>query len=228
MPACAIHADLVADLELFDLKKLPEMWEVKNRKKLDHCDDFKKKGDARFKAGDYLRAIRRYDRARAARKTAAFSSPSEGRTFDGAAATPPRRRRDAAATRIPAPGAEEVAKSDTYMTDDELAELRSKRPKILRNRSAAHLKVRNYLEARNDARVALQQDPHDKKALFRHGHASLKLDELDAARMSLTKLLVLDPDKKRAKKDLEQVDEKARAAAAKTKEIFKGYLDSKE
>ena len=114
------------------------------------------------------------------------------------------------------------------MTDDELAELRSKRPKILRNRSAAHLKVRNYLEARNDARVALQQDPHDKKALFRHGHASLKLDELDAARMSLTKLLVLDPDKKRAKKDLEQVDEKARAAAAKTKEIFKGYLDSKE
>ena len=50
VPSCAQNVDLVADLELYDLKKLPEMWEVKNRKKLDHCDDFKKKGDARFRA----------------------------------------------------------------------------------------------------------------------------------------------------------------------------------
>ena len=97
-----------------------------------------------------------------------------------------------------------------------------------RNRAAAHLKIKNYREAANDARVALQKDPHDVKALFRHGHSCLKLDDLDAARASLSKLLALDPGKRRAKVDLDEVDAKARAAAAKTKAIFGGYLDAKE
>lgn len=186
IPRVATNADLVADLELFDLRKLPEMWEIRNRAKLDHCDEFKKLGNRRFKAGDYARAIRRYDRAVS------------------------------------------VGTSDTYVTDDELAELRGKKVGVLLNRAAAHLKLKNYLECRNDARAVLDKDPNSLKALFRHGHASMHLDDLDVARASLTRVLLIDPTNRRAALDLELVDEKENRDAAKKKELFGGFMDDKE
>ena len=186
VPNCAKNVDLVATLEIHNLERLPEMWEIRNRAKLDHCDEFKKMGNRRYAAGDYARAIRRYDRA------------------------------------------VETGSSDTYVTDDELKELRGKKVGVLLNRAAAHMKLKNYLLCRNDAREVLNHDPDSLKALFRMGHASMHLDNLDDARGALEKVLVLDPENRRARLDLELVDEKEQRARRKEKESFEGYLDPNE
>ncbi|EGB04562.1 hypothetical protein AURANDRAFT_11462, partial [Aureococcus anophagefferens] len=175
VPNCAKNVDLVATLEIHNLERLPEMWEIRNRAKLDHCDEFKKMGNRRYAAGDYARAIRRYDRA------------------------------------------VETGSSDTYVTDDELKELRGKKVGVLLNRAAAHMKLKNYLLCRNDAREVLNRDPDSLKALFRMGHASMHLDNLDDARGALEKVLVLDPENRRARLDLELVDEKEQRARRKEK-----------
>ena len=53
-------------------------------------------------------------------------------------------------------------------------------------------------------------------------------NDLDVARASLTRVLLIDPTNRRAALDLELVDEKENRDAAKKKELFGGFMDDKE
>lgn len=85
------------------------------------------------------------------------------------------------------------------------------------NRAACNLELQNYGKVLGDCSKALQINPKNIKALYRSSRACIAVDRLDEAQDVLTRGMLLDPENKSMKQQLDVLENKLKTALDKRK-----------
>ena len=153
-------AALEWDLELVKLEKAKESWEMDEPEKIAAAENAKQAGNAKFKAGQFAAAIKKYSRAlNFVEYDSGFGAEAKAQAAELKKAC----NLNLAAARLRTKdwkGA--VTAADKVLENDGL------NAKALYRRAQARLALQDFVEAERDARVALAEDPaaSDLKLLF--------------------------------------------------------------
>lgn len=85
------------------------------------------------------------------------------------------------------------------------------------NRAACNLELQNYGKVLGDCSKALNLNPKNMKALYRSAKACIAVDRLDEAQDVITRGLLLEPDNKALKAQLDVLEKKLQRALDKRK-----------
>jgi FK506-binding protein 4/5 len=146
------NATLYYEVELTDMQKEKEPWEMTNEEKFSNASTRREHGNQLFKQGHLKRAAKRYKSALS------------------------------------------CLTSDHAFNDQQKKEARAAQVPCHLNLAAVAIKRQQWKAALESAKKALEIDPNNTKALFRHAQASAESGELIAAQQDLRKALELQPN----------------------------------
>jgi len=101
--------------------------------------------------------------------------------------------------------------------DQALRELKSS---VYNNMAVVHLKQGKNDRALTDLKMVLELDGNNVKALFRRGKLWNTIGDIDKSRADLDKAKVLDPNNKEILLEIQSLEKKEKAQAAKQKQIY--------
>nr|QBH73895.1 fk506-binding protein [Thermobia domestica] len=93
------------------------------------------------------------------------------------------------------------------------------------NTAMCHLKLKDFIEAREQCSKALEIDPKNVKGLFRRGQAYLELGEPELAKTDFQQVLTLEPNNKAAANHIVLCNAKIKEQKEKEKKIYANMFD---
>lgn len=163
------NSKLIYEIELVDFVKDKDSWELETPEKLENARKRKEDGNALFKAGNYARAAKRYEKAV---KLIEYDSSFDDDQKKQAKALKISCNLNMAACKLKLKDYREVVKMTT-----KVLELESTNVKALYRRAQAHIELLDLDYAETDIKKALELDPNNKEVKLEYKRLKQKQAE---------------------------------------------------
>eukprot|EP00253_Pinus_taeda_P025639 PITA_25639 len=194
------HSTLIYEIELVSFIKEKESWDMDTAEKIEAAGKKKEDGNAIFKAGKYLRASKKYDKASCWPRHFVFSLLISYVVSKRKAA--------------------KCIEYDNAFSEDQKQQTKALKVTCNLNNAACNLKLKEYREAAKLCSKVLEVDSKNVKALYRRAQAYIETADLDQAESDLKKALEIDPSNRDVKMEYKTLKEKQKEYNKEEAKLF--------